>query len=288
MRKLTYINPNGDSIELFDPLYGITKLEGLGIPNVEIQEKKAPFQDGSTPIDVLFEPREVVVEGIIALDGEANIYQARRDLISTINLKYGPGQLIYSNDDANWMLQAVTPEGPIFNNRSRREGSQKWQTTFYSYDPYWHDVNAIESTLSGTGLLSLTNNGDVECPVEIILQGPITNPEIINNTTGEYIRIVKTFTASDFAIIYTGYGEKVIYIGTGEIPALSFPVSGLGIDAKGIAFSTLEQYNGMGYLDLNSQFIQLAVGANELELIDEGTNSGMSMTVSYRQRYAGN
>jgi hypothetical protein len=287
MQKITYVNPSGTSIELSEPMYGLLSVEGLGVPNLTIQEKKAPFQHGSTYIDQLSEPREIVANGMIGTPRNIDIYAHRRIMANAFNPLLGPGTFIYENDNGSWFLEYVTPQGPIYANRDPRQGSQKWQITFYAYNPFWMDVNAISTSLAGEGTINITNNGDYACPVELVINGPITNPKVINNTTGEYIKIEKTLAAGDYALIYTGFGEHTIYIGTGELPALSFPISGLAIPEKGLALSTIESNNGIQYLDLASTFFQLAVGVNQLELIDEGTNTGMSLDITYRQQYIG-
>ena len=229
MQKITYINPSGTQIELSESLYGTTSVEGLGVPSISIQEKKAPYQNGSTYIDQLADPRDVIVQGMIGKPKNIDIYSHRRIMSNAFNPLLGPGTFVYTNDNGAWFLQAVTPEGPTYPNRDPRQGSQKWQITFHAYNPFWMDVNEITSTLSGTGTINITNNGDYMCPLEMIIHGPITNPKVINNTTGEYIRIARTFVAGEYAIVYTGFGEHVVYIGTGTLPSLSFPLSGLAI-----------------------------------------------------------
>ena len=285
MRTLTYVNPSGTSIELSDAMYGLMSVTGLGVPDLNLQEKKAPYQDGSTYIDQLFEPREVVCEGSLCVSTNLSIYEKRRVLVNALNPKPGPGNLTYVNDNGNWYLPQVTPQGPIFSNRSINPiETQKYQVTFYAYDPYWKNVNATTANLSGIGTLSLTNNGNVDCPIQITLQGPITNPKIINNTTEEYIRIEKTLASGEWAIIYTGFGQKTLIVNTGTIPVLEFPIE---FSEQGNIFSYITTYNGLQYLDSDSTMFSLDVGVNELELIDEGSNTGMTMAVTYRERFVG-
>lgn len=285
MRRLRYTNPSGVEILLSDAFYGIKSATGLGVPQVAIQEKKAPFQDGSTYIDELLEPREIVVEGSINTGVLIDIYRYRREMVAALNPKLGPGTLIYENDNASWLLEGVSPLGPVFPNRNANEGSQKWQITFHCYDPYWKNVNTKEYTLEGEGTVSMSNLGDVSCPIDLVVYGPIQNPKVINNTTGEYIQIIKTFAADEFAIISTRFGAKTISIMSAETPLIEFDDYEITVD--GVALSTITRTNGMQYLNLLSTFFDLAVGANELELIDAGSNTGMSMTVSYRERFLG-
>ena len=287
MRKLTYTNTNSVSIVISDILYGTTSITGLGVPGVEIQDKKAPFQDGSTHIDQLFEPREIVVEGTINKDSLIDIYQYRRVMAKAFNPKLGPGTLLYENDNGSWLLQIVTPIGPEFSNRNANDGAQKWMTTFYCYDPYFKNPVETELNLAGEGTVLATNNGDVDCPVEILIVGPITNPKVINNTTGEYLQIIKTLAAGEYVLFYTGFGNKVVYVNSGEVPAIEFPVMGGGLNEGGEIFSEILQYNGMQYLVLTSTFFSLETGVNELELIDAGSNTGMTMNVKYRERFVG-
>jgi hypothetical protein len=296
MRKLVYTNPLGVSITFDDTLYGITKLEGIDIAPLAIQEQLAPFQDGTTPIDQLFTFREIDAEGVIACGGNPlAIYTARRALLAALNPKLGPGTLVYTSDFGSWQLNDVTPEGqaPLFPNRNANDGSQQWLITFHCADPYFYDLKAqsipLQDTVGATlfpivfpasGIVlsyysgaggsaetsdSINNAGDWETPVSIKLYGPCVNPKILNVTTGDYIRVEISMEAGDLLEITTAFGNKsVIYTPSGGVPVSAITL-----------------------LDLSSTFFQLAVGNNELLLSDDSFSATDSCTVTWTNRYIG-
>src|SRR5690606_29532291 len=90
-----YTNELGQSIKFSDrPPYVLTKIEGLGDLDADIQTQKAPYQDGETHIDTLFEPRYINME--ISIVGE-NVDDLRRQLSKIMNPKVN-GVLRYEEE----------------------------------------------------------------------------------------------------------------------------------------------------------------------------------------------
>ncbi len=294
MRSLTYTNPNGIIITLGAAPYVITKLEGIDAPEWDDLETKAPMQDGATDIGGSFQTRDITVEGALASVPQdmAGIYAARRLMILALNPKDGAGTLDLTTNSGTWRITAKPISSPAFASKDASDPYQRFQVVFHCPDPHWTDVSEMTSTLSEPGAgfaipaaglaipiggfvvetvntingksIIVINAGDVPCPVLVRFYGQTTNPKILNATTGEYIRIVKTIALGDFVEVNTAFGGKTVEISeSGSVT------------------------NASMYLDLLSTFFQLAVGNNQITFSDEGAAAGSSATITYRNRYIG-
>ena len=70
MIKMTFTNSLGESVVIgtsypYDEPYFLRSVDGLGDVEVENQTQKAPYQDGSTPIDRMIQEREIAITLII-------------------------------------------------------------------------------------------------------------------------------------------------------------------------------------------------------------------------------
>lgn len=66
VRKLTFTNSEGSSVVFSDSSsYRTTKVNGLGVPDISVEEKGSPLQDGTVVIDQMVEARLITVEGIL-------------------------------------------------------------------------------------------------------------------------------------------------------------------------------------------------------------------------------
>jgi hypothetical protein len=263
VKSIAYTSPAG-TITLSDAgtsIYGITSLTGLGPAELNIQSQKSPFQDGTTPIDRLFNPREVVLNGIITV-GQNNLqrYTYRRTMCQYLNAKYGVGSLVYTNTYGAWALTNVEVEGPTFANKNSNEGCQTYQIVFHAHDPYFYDVSSTTVTITtGTGI---TNSGDVNAPIKLTITGPCTNPIVTNNTTGYYIKYIGSLSSSQYLVVTTATGNKRVTLYT-----------------SGVASNAISSiYSGSTLWGLN-------LGANS---VTRSADSGTPVTtVAYYNKYIG-
>lgn len=281
MRKFTYTNPNGDSIILWQTPYLVESVEGTGSPATDIQSQKAPYQDGVTFIDTLYQPRTITIQGAINNPQDwTDIYTRRREMVRILNPKLGPGTLRYDFDTDAFQITAIPDGSPVFPNKEWTNPFQKYQISFFCPDPYWQDITSgtlalglvdkllifpvtfpatfSERTGSNTG--NIVNNGDYTSPALMTIYGPATNPGIRNNTTGEFIRIIRTLIQGESVIINTSFGNRTI---------------------------TISGVNGIQYLDLNSTFWQLGVGTNNIEVYDDAGFLYGSATIVWKDRFLG-
>lgn len=154
---------------------------------------------------------------------------------------------------------------------------------FICPNPFWKDLlESGEEIVSWIGGISfpfsfntmfatkgdpskkVINYGDVEAPVEIIFKGPAINPKIMNNITGEFIRVKKQLSSDETLVINTEIGNKKVEI---------------------IKFDGSRQ-NAFNYIDLNSTFLKLKLGDNLLEYRTEGLEPS-SVSIRYKNRYLG-
>ncbi len=240
MRSLLYTNPIGGSVLFCKSPLLITSLEGLDIADLNLQEQKAPFQDGATPIDQLLQPREVVLEGAInAPQDLTGIDTYKRSIISALNPKAGPGTLTYTNNLRSYLLKNVVLKGGgIFKNKDLTNPFQEFQLTFYCHDPYLYDTAATVVALGSSTVA--TNSGDVLAEIKITIPGPCTNPVIENYTSGYSMEYVGTIASGSSLIISTVKGNLSATIGGSSVMSSMLATSvfwGLLLGDNTITFS---------------------------------------------------
>lgn len=277
MPRLIYTNELGQSIKFSDrPPYVLTKIEGLGDLDADIQTQKAPYQDGETHIDTLFEPRYINME--ISIVGE-NVDDLRRQLSKVMNPKVN-GVLRYEEETIVKEIECINEHVPKYPTKNKFHHVAI--VDLIAPNPYWRDPQTvsralrayegkfklpttfpIEFGISGDTTI-LWNEGDADAPVTIDIQGPVTNPQVINKTTGQYIRVNRSLSADEVLHIDTGRPRRVEIYRDGD---------------------TIE--NAMGYLDHNSDFWELVVGANEIQYIADAGNADAIVAVAWQNRYVG-
>lgn len=283
MRKLTFINARGESVVFNDSApFLMTKLEGTGAPSVDIQTQRAPYQDGATYLDTFLQPRSLSVEGAVMAKSKKDIFALRQMLSRVLNPKLGPGTLRYEFDGGVKEIQAVPEGAPIFPNRYG-ETFQVFLISLLCPSPFWTDTLTTSREMSyimgGFGFSlrlpatfsrrsfrrTFINEGDVETPVKIEFRGPAQNPTMMNNTTGEFVKVKCNLGENDVLHIHTAFGNKRVDI----------------VRADGT------KENAFHYLDLVSTFFQLQTGENELEYNSNNDSTKTKVTIKYKNRYVG-
>jgi len=284
MRKLVYTNPLGVSVTLFDDKYLITTLDGIDLPTVDLQEQKAPYQDGTTYLDALLEPRTIVVTGaIVNIQQLGSIFTNRAIILSALNPKNGPGVLAYTNDNSTYTTTCIIAQAQ-FPNKLATDPFQIFQIQIYCNDPYWYasaSSSASMSVVTGgltfpitfpitfgtyTGNLPVgaNNTGDSVTPVMITITGPSQVPIVTNTTTGQFVSSNIVLNNGDVLIINTKFGSKsVVYYPSGGTPQ-----------------------NQMASLVAGSSFWNLNIGNNVLNFSDLTLGSA-TCVVSWNNRFSG-
>lgn len=115
-------------------------------------------------------------------------------------------------------------------------------------------------------IITVENIGDVSCGCEIVFRalGTVTNPELLNIDTGEYIRLLTTMSAGDELRVYTHFAGKRV---------------------AQVVGSTVT--NAFSLLDTNSTFFQLAAGTNTLRYDASVNMELLEVSIYFRPQFLG-
>jgi hypothetical protein len=215
---------------------------------------------------------------------ESEIEAERRKITDIFNPMNGMLKMqIVLNSGAVYNRDISIVTAPIFpiGFRNRNHEWQKVQLLFEANNPfYYSDDEIVESFLGVEPLFYFpfvmspedpiyfgnvvpnnvaVNRGQVEAPIEIRIKGACVNPQIKNETTGEFIRFRDlTMGTADELFIDTAFGQKKVLL-NGE--------------------------NVFNKLDFASTFFNLAIGENEISFIDETASNDATITFNYRSLY---
>ncbi|WP_420768761.1 phage tail family protein [Parageobacillus thermoglucosidasius] len=281
MQRIIFTNSRGQSVELKSSApFLLQSIDGLGDVDADIQTQKAPFQDGSTYIDSVFQERAISLEIAIIAD-KSTLLKQRQFLASVFNPKLGKGVLRYENGETIREIEAVPDGVPVFPSGRENRGPffQKAMVNLLCPDPYWKSTEITEEPtfeplfqfpFEGVFEIGMqrdnriiVNDGDAPTPVFIEFYGPAVNPKITNKTTGEFIKVNQTLQEGEVMRIDTTPGNKSVYF----------------VQPDGT------ERNVFNWIDLDSTFFQLVVGENEIEYSADSDIQGAIVNISYRKLY---
>ena len=280
--ELIYTNATGASVTLRQtkPFF-LSKLDGAGRIRQTTNTFQTPEQDGafyiSSPVDL----RNITVEGTILAGSPEEAYEYRRRLLKIFTPKQR-GILIYRGKQIACIVEeAGFSQGNIVR-------APQFFISLLCPSPFFEDLETIRRELASwlerfsfpleivdpgielgirqpSQIITVENEGDVPCGCEVVFHalGSLSNPELMNLDTGEFIRINDSLTAGEEIRVFTHFaGKRVVKVsGSSEINAFSL-------------------------LDIGSTFIQLAVGSNTLRY-DADNLDLLEVTVFYRPQYIG-
>ena len=279
--KVVYINAKGQSIELSNRRpFLLESVDGRGGVAAKIQMQSAPFQDGSTFIDTTLETRAISLNVSLIAETRDELNELRNTVGSVFNPKLGIGKLVYSNGNIEREIGVVVDGSPDF---PTGEAKGKWyQRTIINLiapDPFWKgtitEIYKLEDFVGNFHFKFkfpvifakrgdsrvLINNGDVSTPIQVEFRGPVINPMITNNETGEFIKVNSNIPIGYKLILDTNFGSKRV-----EIIAPDGVVS-----------------NAFHYIDLESTFFSLDVGETRLSFISDSGEP--EVYVKYQHKY---
>lgn len=281
MQRITYTNSHGESIVLSHRSpFLLSKIDGLGDVEANVQMQKSPYQDGSTHVDTLLEPRFISMQVSIVGRSREDVSAYREQLARVFNPKLS-GVILYENGRVSREIKAVPEHVPKYPSDDRGLTYQIALVNLVCPNPYWQDINPTVTKLQdfvGNFFFpisfpasfsirgdekNLFNEGHAPTPIKVTFRGEAVNPMITKVSTGEFIRIKRTIPAEHSLVITTGFNEKAVRI----------------IDPYGV------ELNAMGYIDLDSTFFSLDVGENNLKFITSGGNP--EVFIEYRNLYLG-
>lgn len=285
MQSVTFTNVRGESITFgMSPPFILARIDGTGGPGADIKTTKSPYQDGASYVGTQLDERDISLDVTIKGTSREDMYTQRRWLLRVVNPKLGPGLLVYRNDSRSYAIPAICDtNSPSWGRRFAH--NQEFTLAFTCPDPYWRDESQVVKglkfedggltfplRLATTFAFSsyrgiFTNDGDVDTPLEIHYKGPAANPVVLNETTGEYIKINYELSATDVLHINTAFGNKRVEV----------------IKSDG------SRVNVFHWIDLASTFFQLIPGKNMLRYSSDRETDWQlaNVMVYWHNRYYG-
>lgn len=281
--ELTYINEAGEQITLRQarPFF-LTKLDGIGQTKQSVNTFKAPEQDGAFFISSTLDMRNITLEGTVVAGTVDEAYEQRKRLLRIFSPKLQGTLVVRGRQIAciveeagfaassrerapNFFISLLCPS-PFFEALEEvREELAMW-TSLFSFGLAIPGSGIQFGSRQPSQIITVDNIGDVPCGCSIIFKalGLVTNPELMNVDTGEYIRINKTMASGEELHIYTHFAGKRVtsIIGTTE-------------------------NNAFSVLDIGSTFLQLAAGRNTLRYNAAANMDLLEVSLYYRQLFLG-
>ena len=281
--ELTYINSGGDNIMLKQSRpYFLTKIDGTGNIRQTVNTFKAPDQDGAFYISSTLDMRNITLEGTIVANTPDEAYTRRQRLLQIFSPKMR-GTLLYRGRQ----ISCVVEEAGF--TVSSRQRIPNFFISLLCPSPFFETLDEIREELAswmplfefeleipGGGMefgarqpsqiITVDNIGDVSCGCEIIFHalGTVTNPELLNIDTGEYIRLLTTMSAGNELRVYTHFaGKRVVSVNGSTIT------------------------NAFSLLDTGSVFFQLAAGINTLRYDASVNMDLLEVSIYYRPQFLG-
>jgi hypothetical protein len=203
---------------------------------------------------------------------EAKLKRATRALRGDGILRYTP-----PNDSAPRQLRVRRAAQPSFTGRRPKA----FQISLASPDPYVLAstetvvtitpgspagevgiqnpiTNPITTSLNTTGQQFVVNQGDAETWPRFRIDGPITNPQVLNNTTGELAAFNYTLNAGEWLSIYPKIGRILLN-------------------------DTADRYSAYDFL--NSEWWKLQPGSNDVRLLASAFSAPALLTVAFKHAY---
>ena len=281
--ELTYTNSGGESITLKQSRpYFLTKIDGTGNIRQTVNTFKAPDQDGAFYISSTLDMRNITLEGTVIANTPDQAYMQRQRLLQIFSPKLR-GTLLYRGrqiscvvEEAgftvssrqripNFFISLLCPS-PFFETLDEiREELASWMPLF-EFELEIPEDGMEFGARQPSQIITVDNIGDVSCGCEIVFRalGTVTNPELLNIDTGEYIRLLTTMSAGDELRVYTHFaGKRVV------------SVNGLTIT------------NAFSLLDTGSVFFQLAAGINTLRYDASVNMDLLEVSIYYRPQFLG-
>lgn len=240
-------------------------------------------QHGNTPTNAFMEAFEGELVFAIFTKGMSpeEIKNARRKVADICNPLNGILRMeVTLNNNETFNRDITFVSAPIFptGHENRNRAWQKVQLLYSANNPFWYSQNEIVESFQGVEPLFTfpfelpgvifgnvipnkiaVNEGQVQAPVIIEINGYCINPEIKNATTGEFIRFKDlTMNTGDKLIIDTSFGQKRVEL-NGE--------------------------NVFNKLDFSSTFFNLKIGENSIDFSDETGSQEARISFIYKNLY---
>lgn len=289
--KLTYTNERGESI-VFSPAssYHVNFKDVTGLSDVRnaIYSTNSMGQDGDTYLGYRIESRDVDIVGHIKERDQQAAQSLRRKLNRILNPQY-EATLTYEFGSFKRVIGCKIDDAPLF---KRKAIFEQFTIQLSCLNPFWREeAETREDIATWIGgfefpvpdglqlfdgwqigyrqpslIVNVYNRGDVKSGIRIEFRalGALSNPQLLNVDTQEFIKLNIDLIAGDVLTISTGYGEKAVKLKRGGVETDAFR-----------------------YLDVDSSYLQLSVGDNLFRYSAASNTENLEVSIYHNNLYLG-
>ena len=288
MKSVTITNPTGESLKFSSDKtsrYLLKKdVTGVNTLNFDHVTEVTPLRDGSRYFGSFANERIISIPFWINLINYGEVWDAsgfRQKIARVLNPKNGQATAVFEISDGSTYSCLCEQDSPPALAQAGVMSSQiQGVISLVSQDPYLSktDRNTVVLALSIGGFSlpfslpfslgvggsdTVTNTGDIATPCTITINGPVMNPVIQNEATGEKIKIIRELDAGESITVDTA------------VPAVVFRDTGGA------------EVNGFGRVTYDSEFFYLQPGDNKILLADTEDLTGSTFVFQWNDRYGG-
>lgn len=288
--KLTYINSRGETLE-----FGITSVfhcnvskDVTGIAGIDntIYKTNSMGQHGDTYINQRYEARDITIVGNINSTNKDRVLELRRMAEKILNAELD-AKLIYTYKDFVRVIDCKVDGIPQF-----KKGNvfMQYSIPITCCNPFWREEAEAKKDIAAwvsswefdfeipeegielgyrepSIIVNVYNEGDVKSGMRVEFRaiGTVVNPILLNVNTQEYLKLIDTtMAAGDVITINTEYGSK-----------------GATLTREG------EVIDYFRHIDVDSTFMQLAIGDNVFRYDAESGVTALEATIYHNNKYLG-
>ncbi len=288
--KLTYINSRGETLE-----FSITSVfhcnvskDVTGIAGIDntIYKTKSMGQHGDTYISQRYEARDITIVGNINSRDKDRVLELRRQVEKILNAEL-EAKLIYTYKDFVRVIDCKVDGRPQF---KRGKVFMQYSIPITCCNPFWREEAEAKKDIAAwvsswefdfeipeegielgyrepSVIVNVYNEGDVKSGmrVEFRAVGTVVNPVLLNVDTQEYLKLIDTtMVEGDVITINTEYGSKGATLTRGG-----------------------EVLDYFRHIDVDSTFMQLAIGDNVFRYDAESGVTALEATIYHNNKYLG-
>jgi len=262
--------------------YPVVSFDGLGVPNLRTSDTTRPRDHGAYLGVDYVDVRTVTLSGFVqAADADTAL-----ELLDTLKARWCPSADPTDMHRLTFRLPGIgdrqlfgRPRRLAANVEQVAHGLIGWDLEFVASDPFIKSLAATSvsvpvSSVSGgrtydrdydltypgsgvTGTTTVTVGGTCAARPTVVFHGPLTDPTLVNNTTGEQFGVNLTISAGDVLVV--DFDARTVLLG-----------------------GTSSRY---GAVAAGSTWFDLEVGQNRFRLNDSAGSTTGSCTINFYDTY---
>lgn len=288
--KLIYTNERGETIEFSagSPYFVNVANDVTGISDIRntLYTSSSMGQHGETYIGQKIEARDIDIKGSINKRDKDRVLELRRKAQKILNPELN-ATLTYVYKDFARVIDCKIDNAPVF---SRKKVFNDFVIQLSCPSPFWREMQEDKADIASwiatfefeleipqdagiefgyrepNVIVDVYNEGDIATGMRIEFRatGTLRNPILLNVDTGEYIQVNAQLEAGDVVTVNTEYGSKGAILQRGG--------------------STADYFR---YIDVDSTFMQLAIGDNIFRYDAESGIDALEVTIYHSNKYLG-